>query len=102
MLCHDFVYLNPPYYPNSPTSNFTAYSRYSFNENDQIRLHNVFVELAGRGVKVMLSNSDCPFIRELYSDFKFYEISASRAINSDAKKRGRIPEVLITSYQRGT
>ncbi len=94
----DFVYFDPPYYPLSPTSNFTAYSRYSFNESDQIRLRDTFVELAGRQVKVMLSNSDCPFVRALYSQFKIHEISASRMINSNAKKRGKISEVLITSY----
>ncbi len=94
----DFVYFDPPYYPLSPTSNFTAYSRYSFNESDQIRLRDTFVELAGRQVKVMLSNSDCPFVRALYSQFNIHEISALRMINSDAKKRGKISEVLITSY----
>jgi DNA adenine methylase len=81
-----FVYFDPPYYPLSHTSSFTAYSRYSFNEDEQTRLRDVFVELTARGVKVMLSNSDCPFIRNLYSNFKIQEISATRAINSDAKK----------------
>ena len=95
---NDFVYFDPPYYPLSSTSNFTAYSRYSFTENEQIRLRDTFTELAGRGVKVMLSNSDCPFVRELYKDFNLYEISATRAINSNAQKRGRITELLITSY----
>lgn len=94
----DFVYFDPPYHPLSPTSNFTAYTRYKFNEDDQIRLRDTFAFLAKRRVKVMLSNSDCPFIRELYSEFKIYEISASRMINSNAKKRGMISEVLITSY----
>lgn len=94
----DFVYFDPPYYPLSHTSSFTAYSRYSFNEDEQIRLRDVFLELTGRGVKVMLSNSDCHFIRNLYSEFKIHEISAIRAVNSDAKKRGRISEVLVTSY----
>ncbi|MBD2537924.1 DNA adenine methylase [Coleofasciculus sp. FACHB-SPT36] len=96
----DFVFFDPPYYPLSPTSNFTAYSRHSFNEADQIRLRDVFVELAKRGVKVMLSNSDCLFIREIYSNFNIYEISASRMINSNARKRGKISELLITSYAR--
>lgn len=86
----DFVYFDLPYYPLSSTSNFTAYSSYSFNEYDQIRLRDTFVELAERGVKVMLSNSDCSFIRELYSNFKIYEITTSRAINSNAKKRERL------------
>lgn len=94
----DFVYFDPPYYPLSPTSNFTAYSQYSFNQNDQIKLRDTFAELAECGVKVMLSNSDCSFIREIYSKFKVYEISALRAINSDASKRGKISELLVTSY----
>lgn len=94
----DFVYFDPPYYPLSPTSNFTAYSRYSFNEKHQVLLRDVFLELDKRGVKVMLSNSNCPFVRELYSRFNINEISASRAINSNAEKRGKIIEVLITSY----
>ena len=95
----DFVYFDPPYYPLSPTSCFTAYSRYSFDEKNQIRLRDTFAELARRGVKVMLSNSDCPFIRNLYSGFKIHPILAARAINSQAKKRGIIPEVLVTSYE---
>ncbi len=94
----DFVYFDPPYYPLSNTSNFTAYSSFSFNENDQIRLKDTFTLLARRGVKVMLSNSDCTFIRELYKGFNIHEILAARAINSNAKKRGKITEVLITSY----
>lgn len=94
----DFVYFDPPYYPLSNTSNFTAYSREAFNERDQIRLRNTFAELARRGVKVMLSNSDCPLIRELYQEFNIHEISAARAINSNANKRGKIFELLVTSY----
>lgn len=94
----DFVYFDPPYYPLSHTSNFTAYSRSSFNKDNQLRLKDVFAELAQRGVKVMLSNSDCQFIRKLYSEFNIHCISALRTINSNIKKRGTIPEVLITSY----
>jgi DNA adenine methylase len=94
----DFVYFDPPYYPISPTSNFTAYNRYAFKQEDQIRLRDTFVTLAQRGVKVMLSNSDCPFIRELYQDFTIHPILAARSINSKAKQRGKITELLITSY----
>src|SRR4028119_1712547 len=94
----DFVYFDPPYYPISSTSNFTGYSRYSFSQDKQIRLKEVFAELAHRGVKVMLSNSDCEFIRNLYRDFNISSITASRLINSNGTKRGKITEVLITSY----
>jgi DNA adenine methylase len=95
---HDFVYFDPPYYPISATSKFTAYNRYAFTEADQIRLRDVFVTLRDRGVKIMLSNSDCPFIRDLYQDFTIHTIHASRSINSNAEKRGKITEVLVTSY----
>ncbi|HLO51287.1 MAG TPA: DNA adenine methylase [Kamptonema sp.] len=94
----DFVYFDPPYFPINDTSYFTSYSRDSFTENDQVRLRDVFAELANRGVKVLLSNSDCKFIRELYSGFKIKPILAARAINSKAKLRGKVAEVLITSY----
>jgi DNA adenine methylase len=94
----DFVYFDPPYHPISSTSCFTAYSRYSFHAEDQVRLRDTFIELANRGIHVMLSNSDCEFIRDLYDGFTIHTIYASRAINSKAERRGKISELLITSY----
>ncbi|MBP5972634.1 DNA adenine methylase [Brasilonema sp. CT11] len=94
----DFVYFDPPYYPVSTTSNFTSYSRYSFHEKEQNKLREVFGELGKRGVKVMLSNSDTSFIRDLYKEFHIHTVLAGRSINSNAKKRGVINELLITSY----
>lgn len=93
-----FVYFDPPYHPLNPTSNFTAYCRFAFKEPEQIQLKQTFTELAQRGVQVMLSNSDCPFIRTLYQDFHIHPIQATRAINSKAERRGKIAEVLVTSY----
>lgn len=94
----DFVYFDPPYHPISLTSRFTEYHRYSFHEADQTRLRDAFRQLAERGVKVMLSNSDCELVRNLYKDFQIHTIFASRAINSNAQKRGKITELLVTSY----
>ncbi|PSN19759.1 DNA methyltransferase [filamentous cyanobacterium CCP5] len=94
----DFVYFDPPYHPISVTSSFTSYNRYGFTTQDQEQLQQVFIALAKRGVRVMLSNSDCPFIRELYEGFPMHTIYSARAINSKAKRRGRITELLITSY----
>ena len=95
---NDFVYFDPPYQPLNQTSNFTSYTRYSFGEADQIRLRDTFARLRDRGVHVMLSNSDCEFIRDLYSGFNIHTIYASRHINSQGSKRGKITEVLVTSY----
>lgn len=95
---HDLVYFDPPYHPISATSSFTSYNRYAFRTDDQIRLRETFAELAQRGVRVMLSNSDCPFIRELYEGFNIHTIQASRSINSKGERRGKVTELLITSY----
>ncbi len=92
----DFVYFDPPYHPISATSKFTSYNRYTFSSEDQIRLRDTFATLANRGVQVMLSNSDCPFIRDLYRGFTIHTIQAARSINSNAEKRGKITELLIT------
>ncbi|MEA5619857.1 DNA adenine methylase [Cronbergia sp. UHCC 0137] len=97
---NDFVFFDPPYYPVSTTSYFTAYSRYCFDESQQIKLKDVFEKLVARGVKVMLCNSDCSFIRNLYHDFYIYDISAARSINSNGKNRGKIGEVLVSSHKR--
>jgi len=96
----DFVYLDPPYYPISETANFTGYSANGFSKEDQITLSKVFVELDNRGSKVLLSNSNTDFIKQLYSGFTIREVNASRAINSDASKRGRNKntELIISNY----
>jgi DNA adenine methylase len=96
----DFVFCDPPYHPISNTSYFTGYNGNSFGEKDQIRLRDVCAELASRGVKVMVCNSDCEFIKKIYQEIKFniYAIAASRSINSNTQKRGMINELLITSY----
>ncbi|MCG9893478.1 MAG: DNA adenine methylase [Thermosynechococcaceae cyanobacterium MS004] len=93
----DFVYFDPPYQPLSVTSNFTGYSRDAFTAAHQIQLRDIFAQLAQHQVQVLLSNSDCPFIRELYQDFPIQTIHAARAINVHAQKRGKINEVLVTA-----
>lgn len=94
----DFTYLDPPYQPLSKTANFTAYTINSFNEKEQIRLHRLFRKLDSKRCKVMLSNSDTPFIRELYRDFRIEVVSARRAINCKAEGRGKINELVILNY----
>jgi DNA adenine methylase len=94
----DFIYFDPPYEPVSRTASFTAYSRNGFSHEDQTRLRDVYKALDRRGSKLMLSNSDVPFIRHLYKDFNIDTVAAPRAINCDAKKRGKVSEVVVRNY----
>ncbi len=97
----DFVYFDPPYYPVSKTASFTSYTAESFLDKEQIELRDTVLELNKRGCFVMLSNSDTPFINEIYSGFKgirINKVEAGRAINSKGSGRGKVTEVLITNY----
>jgi DNA adenine methylase len=90
----DFCYIDPPY-PNS----FQAYTAIGFDDSDQSRLHSVCVELDKRNVMFMQSNSDCPLIRRLYSDFHhIVPVQARRSISCDGDGRGTANELLITNY----
>ena len=95
----DFIYLDPPYEPVSRTASFTGYAKNGFSQDDQVRLRDVFAALDKRGCKLMLSNSDVPFIRELYADWPTHLVQAARAVNSDASGRGKVSEVVVTSYR---
>lgn len=97
---NDFVYLDPPYKPTSITANFTGYTNGGFNDKDQVDLYHLFRRLDNRRCKVLLSNSDTPYIRELYREFKEYtkEVNALRAINCKGSKRAGHTELLISNY----
>ncbi|MCS6856394.1 MAG: DNA adenine methylase [Sandaracinaceae bacterium] len=95
----DFVYLDPPYEPISGTSNFTSYAKAEgFTRKDQFRLKNVFCALDRRGAKVMLSNSDVPFIRELYREYRIDQVFAPRLISCDVRSREPVPELVIRNF----
>ena len=94
----DFVYFDPPYVPVSDTAYFTAYIPGGFSWTDQQRLAEVVSRLAARGVKVMLSNSDVPALRELYRDFRVETVTATRRINSRVDGRGALTEIVVVTY----
>lgn len=98
----DFVYFDPPYVPVSDTANFTSYAPGGFGWEAHVQLAAVFRRLAVRGVHVMLSNSDLPPVRGLYADFHVETVRASRHINSKAERRGKVTEIVVTSYRPGT
>jgi len=92
----DFIYFDPPYDPVTPTANFTSYTSGAFNADDQRELAETARKLVARGCHVMLSNSDTPFVRSLYRGFKIDRVKCSRAINSNASKRGDVDEVIVS------
>lgn len=99
----DFIYFDPPYHPVSKTASFTSYSNDTFLEKEQEELRDTYLELHNRGCNVALSNSDTPFVNNLFEPFQkegitIHKVQAGRAINSNAGKRGKVFEVLVTNY----
>lgn len=98
-----FIYYDPPYRPLKDSS-FTTYAVEAFDDNEQIRLKEIFDQAHEKGALQMLSNSDPtnvgpdPFFDDLYQDYNIYRISAKRLINSNSDGRGEIREILITNY----
>lgn len=97
-------YFDPPYKPISKTSSFTAYSKENFNDDDQIRLRDFCVRLAENRTMFILSSSDVntaesenDFFDRLYDRFEIRRVMASRMVNADPNKRGKLSELLISN-----
>lgn len=101
-----FFYFDPPYRPLSNTSSFNDYAREGFNDSDQERLKRFCDRITTLGADFMLSNSDClskdgtdSFFEELYSQYSIDRVWATRRVNSQASKRGKLSEILIRNYR---
>jgi len=91
----DFIYCDPPY-----DQTFTAYHRGGFSSADQERLRNCARDWHAAGAQVMISNSDTPAIRALYSGapFRAHPVQAPRSISRKADGRKPVQELLYTTY----
>lgn len=94
----DFVYFDPPYDPISDTASFTGYDLKGFDKSEQIRLKKTIDELDSKKCHILLSNAYTDFIVDLYKNYNKTKISAIRAINSNAQKRGKVDEILVKNY----
>lgn len=103
----NLFYFDPPYRPLNATSSFNSYSKEDFNDEEQIRLRDFCTRLSEYpNVKWMLSNADCSaknpddtFFEEIYGDFNINRVYATRAINANPSKRGKLTELLIKNYE---
>ena len=100
----DYTFLYPPYRPISNTSSFVSYSKESFNYDSQIRPKEFCDKISNYGYSFMLSNSDnkgansLGYFDLLYSDYFIERVLASRNINCNPNKRGKITEIVVHNY----
>ena len=94
----DYVYLDPPYAPETSTS-FVGYTENGFCLEDHLTLFKTIHTLRENKVKLMMSNADVEFVRDTFTEPNYHteSILCKRTINStnpDAKAK----EVIIKNY----
>jgi DNA adenine methylase len=96
----DFVYMDPPYAPESSTS-FVGYTSQGFNQEQHQRLFGLCHSLRQKGVCMLMSNADVKFVRDSFEEgYKVVTVSCRRAIHSK-RPESVTNEVLITNEAGG-
>jgi len=88
----DFVYLDPPYAPETKTS-FVGYTKDGFGLKDH---QDLFELIQTSKVDFSMSNANVTLVTEAFSDYNIREIKARRAINSK-NPESTTQEVIIYS-----
>ena len=97
---NDFIYLDPPYFPISKTSNFTDYTKECFGILEHNELAKEFERLSNIGAKVILSNSNSEYIKSLYKKYYIIKIRSLRNINCNPNKRKDHYDLIILNYYK--
>ena len=100
-------YFDPPYRPLSNTSSFNDYAKEAFNDLAQERLKLFCDRIEDAGYSFMLSNSDCfntpikdRFFEDLYLEYIIERVWATRYVNANPAKRGKLQEILVHNYEQ--
>jgi len=95
---NDFVYLDPPYAPETDTS-FVGYTENGFNLENHTKLFTLIHNLTDTNKKIMLSNADVTLVRENFTNEKHNTLSilCKRSINSK-NPEAKTKEVIIKNY----
>jgi DNA adenine methylase len=94
----DFAYFDPPYITGHQNNGFLEYNKNLFSWADQERLARCAIQLAQRGVHVLVSNADYPAVITLYKGFYYYRVRRRSLIGGQVRSRGVITEALLSSY----
>lgn len=90
---NDFVYLDPPYYPEKPIS-FVNYTAETFKLEDHNALFNIILNMKN---KFIMSNSNVKELKKIFKSCNITKILAKRSINSKNPK-SKVYELLIMNY----
>ncbi len=78
---NNFVYLDPPYYPENESS-FTKYTSNDFNKSEHDELIDFCKFIDKNKNNFLLSNSDTSYIKDNLNDYEVKIVECKRSINS--------------------
>ena len=95
---NDFVYLDPPYAPETNTS-FVGYTENGFNLENHKNLFKMIHSLSETNKKMVLSNADVKLVRDNFTadNYTITSILCKRSIHSK-KPDAKAKEVIIQNY----
>jgi DNA adenine methylase len=98
----DWVFLDPPYAPLGGWADFKRYTAGQFEAEDHERLCETMRRASTRGVFVTMTNSDTPFVRDLFgAHFELLRLATRRDINLNSAGRAS-SDLVALNYEPST
>ena len=93
------IYLDPPYDPGEEisTGGFVGYQKEGWTREDLKLMKSECDYWSRLSCKIVVSNNDTPFVRELFSGWEIHEVDVRRSINRNGDGR-KGKEVIITKF----
>lgn len=89
------IYCDPPYLPVTKTASFTRYHARAFLQEHHRQLVDALLKAnAKHGARAVISSSDTPLARDIYSLFQLTPITVRRSSGAAASTRKNIPELI--------
>ena len=93
------LYLDSPYDPGEEisTAGFVGYQKEGWSRKDLETMKSECDYWSRLGCKIVVSNNDTKFVRELFSDWEIHDVDVRRSINRNGNGR-KGKEVIITNF----
>lgn len=95
----DLIFLDPPYSKDNDikTSGFVGYQKEGWTDHDLEILKSECDYWTRLGAKIVVTNNDTDFVRNLFSDWNIHPVDVRRSINCDGNSR-KGKELIITNF----
>ena len=94
------IFLDPPYIKDEDikTDGFVGYTKEGWSVQDLEIMKSECDYWAGLGAKIIITNNDTKFVRELFKDWQIHPVDVRRSINRNGDSR-KGKEIIITNYE---